>query len=89
MAEPGITIFLPPDGGDSTKVKTMTPEDYGMMKMHALNGAQRQADGASHYAENLRYDYLEGKSNVSLTEGLGVRYIQGPHPQFGSPDAKP
>lgn len=64
----------------------MGPEDYGLLKMHALNGAQRQSDGAGHYAENLRYDYLEGKANVSLTEGLGVRYIQGPHPQFGSPD---
>ena len=65
----------------------MGAEDYGMLKLHALNGAQRQADGAAHYAENLRYDYLEGKSNLSMTEGLGVRYIQGPHPQFGSPDA--
>lgn len=66
----------------------MTADDYGMLKLHALNGAQRQADGAAHYAENLRYDYLEGKSNVSLTEGLGVRYIQGPHPYHGSPDGK-
>ena len=66
----------------------MGPVDYGLLKMHCLNGAQRQSDGAGHYAENLRYDYLEGKSNVSLTEGLGVRYIQGPHPQYGSPDGK-
>jgi hypothetical protein len=66
----------------------VNPEDYGMLKLHALNGAQGQADGARHYAENLRYDYLEGKANVSLTEGLGVRYVQGPHPQFGTPDAK-
>jgi len=67
---------------------TMNDSDYGLLKMHALNGSQRQADGASHYAENLRYDYLEGKANVSLTEGLGVRYIQGPHPYYGSPDGK-
>lgn len=53
----------------------MNENDYGMLKMHALNGAQRQADGSAAYAENLRYDYLEGKANVSLTEGLGVRYI--------------
>jgi len=64
----------------------MNENDYGLLKMHALNGAQRQADGSGHYAENLRYDYLEGKANVSLTEGLGVRYIQGPHPHHGSPD---
>lgn len=84
---PGITIHLPPENGEpQTARKAMGPEDYGLLKMHALNGAQRQSDGAGHYAENLRYDYLEGKANVSLTEGLGVRYIQGPHPQFGSPD---
>lgn len=66
----------------------MNENDYGLLKMHAHNGAQRQSDGAGHYAENLRYDYLEGKHNVSLTEGLGVRYIQGPHPHYGSPDGK-
>ena len=66
----------------------MEPADYGLLKMHCLNGSQRQADGASHYAENLRYDYLEGKANVSLTEALGPRYIQGPHPYHGSPDGK-
>lgn len=84
MAEPG-------DGFNEfeNEEHTMNAEDYGLLKMHALNGAQRQSDGAGHYAENLRYDYLEGKANVSLTEGLGVRYIQGPHPQFGSPDGKP
>jgi hypothetical protein len=65
----------------------MNDQDYGMLKMHALNGSQRQADGSAAYAENLRYDYLEGKSNVSLTEGLGARYIQGPHPFYGAPDA--
>ena len=66
----------------------MNENDYGQLKMHCLNGAQRQADGAAAYAENSRYDYLEGKSNVSLTEGLGVRYIQGPHPYHGSPDGR-
>lgn len=49
--------------------------------------AARRIDGADAYAENLRYDYLEGKANVSLTEALGPRYLQGPHPQHGSPDA--
>lgn len=65
----------------------MDPDVVKIMTMHAMNGAQRAANGADAYAENLRYDYLEGKSNVSMTEGLGVRYIQGPHPYFGSPDA--
>lgn len=66
-------------------------QDYGLLKMriHESSSAAhaRRIDGADAYAENLRYDYLEGKANVSLTESLGPRYLQGPHPQFGSPDA--
>lgn len=53
----------------------MGPDDYGLLKMHALNGAQRQSDGASAYAENLRYDYLEGKHNQDISEGLGFRLV--------------
>jgi hypothetical protein len=66
----------------------MDDKDYGMLKLHAHHGAQRQADGASLYAENLRYDYLEGKGMISMPESLGARYIQGPHPHHGSPDGK-
>ena len=52
----------------------------------SLNAAAaRRVDGADAYAENLRYDYLEGKANLSMTESMGPRYLQGPHPQFGSP----
>ena len=54
----------------------MGPDDYGILKMHALNGAQRQSDGAGHYAENLRYDYLEGKDKVSFSESTGVRHVE-------------
>lgn len=53
----------------------MNENDYGMLKMHALNGAQRQADGAAAYAENLRYNYLEGKDQQSISEGLGYRVV--------------
>lgn len=54
----------------------MDDKDYGLLKMHALNGAQRQADGAHLYAENLRYDYLEGKERVSFAESTGVRHTE-------------
>lgn len=83
-----LAVFPPDPCPCPPRRPTLSPEDYGMLKMHALNGSQRQADGAAAYAENLRYDYLEGKSNVSLPEALGPRYIQGPHPQYASPDAK-
>lgn len=54
----------------------MDPADYGLLKLHAHNGSQRQADGASLYAENLRYDYLEGKDKVSFSESTGVRHVE-------------
>lgn len=54
----------------------MTPDDYGMMKMHALNGAQRQSDGAGLYAENLRYNYLIAKDRVSFADSTGVRHVE-------------
>ena len=79
---PEVLVSVP-EGGPKVDDK-----DYGLLKMHALNGAQRQSDGAGHYAENLRYDYLEGKATMSFPESLGARYIQGPHPQHGSPDNK-
>lgn len=47
-----------------------------LLTQHAMNGAQRQADGAAHYAENLRYDYLEGKDKVSFAEATGVRHVE-------------
>lgn len=54
----------------------MNPEDYGMLKLHAMNSAQMQANGAFLYAENLRYDYLEGKDKVSFAESTGVRHVE-------------
>ena len=54
----------------------MEPSDYGLLKMHAHNGAQRLSDGAGLYAENLRYDYLEGKDKVSFAESTGVRHVE-------------
>ena len=54
----------------------MEPSDYGLLKMHALNGGQRLSDGAGLYAANLRYDYLEGKDKVSFAESTGVRHVE-------------
>ena len=47
-----------------------------LLQQHSLNGAQRQADGAAAYAENLRYDYLNGKDKVSFAESTGVRHVE-------------
>ena len=69
------------------EVETVDEKDYQLLKMHVHNGAQRQADGAGHYAENLRYAYLEGKDKLNQAQSVGWRYLQGPHPQHGSPDS--
>lgn len=81
MPDDGVTE-IPVDSGDSvsggeneSEDSAMNENDYGLLKMHAHNGAQRQSDGASAYAENLRYDYLEGKDNQSISEGLGYRVV--------------
>ena len=47
-----------------------------LMHVHANNGAQRQADGAAHYAENLRYDYLFQKNRVNFADSMGVRHAE-------------
>lgn len=62
--------------------------DYDQLKIHAMNGAQWAADESRAWMNALRYDYLEGRRMVDLTEALGPRYMQGPHPQHGSPDAE-
>ena len=53
--------------------------DYQMMKLGILGGFnasnQRRIDGADAYAENVRYDYLTGKDNVSFAEGTGQRLV--------------
>lgn len=47
-----------------------------LMTQHCMNGAQRQADGAGLYAENLRYAYLQGKDRISFAESTGVRHVE-------------
>lgn len=73
---------------DETEYSNMSPEDYAQVKMHCLNGAQAAADSGRIFVEALRLDYIQGKDNLSLPESLGPRYIQGPHPQYGTPDGK-
>lgn len=53
----------------------MDDKDYGLMKIHAHNGAQQAANGFTAYLENLRYDYLEGKEMVDFAESMGVRHV--------------
>lgn len=88
MAAPvlDVPVLLPFPRRPGPKEPKMNENDYGLLKMHSLNSAQRQSDGAVAYAENLRYAYLQGKDRMSFAEAQGVRAIVGPHPQYGSPD---
>ena len=61
---------------DNNKGPVDLPESGAAHLMtQCLANIQRSAEGTAAYMENLRYDYLEGKSDVSLTKGLGARYI--------------
>ena len=57
----------------------MNKEDYDLLKMRlhdsSSHDTERRRHGADHYAENLRYDYIEGKANVSAAEGIGFRTV--------------
>jgi hypothetical protein len=65
------------DEGLNSNDEGLNGRDYGLIKMRLHDGAaaahSRRIDGADHYAENLRYDYLEGKNTVSFAEGTGQR----------------
>jgi len=58
------------------EIVDLPPNVANLLQGHLINGAQRQADGASAYAENLRYNYLEGKDSVSFAESTGVRHVE-------------
>lgn len=58
------------------EIVDLPPGVASLMQQHALNGAQRTADGASAYAENLRYGYLVGKDRISFAESTGVRHVE-------------
>ena len=49
------------------------PTSMAMLEMHALNGAQRTADGASNGAEAMRLDYLEGKRKMDIRESTALQ----------------
>lgn len=44
-----------------------------MLRTHALNGAQRQANGSTDYADNLRYNYLQIKDQPSIIESIALQ----------------
>ena len=54
----------------------LTAEDYDLMKVRSHGDAERRTQGADHYAENLRYDYLVGKNRISFAESTGIRHTE-------------
>lgn len=69
----------PGDDGENCEGDDLMSENEDKdVVTHVLNlgfaaAANRRVDGADHYAENLRYNYLEGKDTVSFMEGTGQR----------------
>lgn len=58
---------------DQEKESTMTPDDYSMLKMHCLNGAQAAADSSRLFAETLRLDHLEQRRVMDQQESVAAR----------------
>jgi len=79
-----LKVLTPDDDGQGER--PMDPQDYAALKIHALNGAQAQADGARLYAEDARRSFLNAQSQFTGTSAWAARHITGPHPQHGSPD---
>jgi len=52
---------------------TIDPATMAMLEVHAVNGAQRAADGASNGAEAMRLDYLEGKRKMDIRESTALQ----------------
>lgn len=50
--------------------------DYALMKMHALNGAQQAANGMNIVLECIRFEHQESKNMVSQAEALGHRIVE-------------
>lgn len=46
-----------------------------MYQQFAIQGAQRQSDGAAALAEFTRLDYLSNKNTVSFAQGTGQRIV--------------
>jgi hypothetical protein len=78
----------PPSGGGSLENGSMTPEDVALLKLHAHNNGQRQADNQVVISKAQDYSYLTGKDSLTQAGAMAMRYLQGPHPQFGTPDGK-
>lgn len=47
-----------------------------MMLMHALNGAQRQADASANVAEQTRLGYLESKEKIGVREAQAMQDVR-------------
>ena len=54
----------------------LASNDYAMLKMHAMNGAQHAANGITALLEVIRYEHQESKSMVSQAEALGHRIVE-------------
>ena len=50
--------------------------DYAMLKLHSMNGAQHSANGITALLEVIRYEHQEAKNMVSQAEALGHRIVE-------------
>ena len=77
-----IDVLVPGDG----QKESSEMDANKAIELHCLNGAQRQADSATLYAEDARRNWLNAQSQMTQTAAVATRHLTGPHPQYGSPD---
>jgi hypothetical protein len=72
--EPDVTIVVP--AGDEAMAVELGAVSAEMLQLHALNGAQRQADGAANVAEQTRLGYLESKEKIGVREAQAMQDVR-------------
>lgn len=72
----GILDVLIPTKEESKMAITISDVTSELLATHALNGAQRQADGAANVAEQTRLGYLESKEKIGVREAQAMQDVR-------------
>ena len=72
---PDLTIVVPNERGEKMPVEIGTVQAE-QLTLHALNGAQRQADAAANVAEQTRLGYLESKEKIGVREAQAMQDVR-------------
>lgn len=72
----GIVEIPVPKNEDEDMPTQLSPEAAEQLTIHALNGAQRQADASANVAEQTRLGYLESKEKIGVREAQAMQDVR-------------